>query len=506
MSWWKPSSWVLLVGACGCHGNGAVDPPDAQTDSVPADVADGAADTAEASTPADFSSLGATIEAERKTTSAVGCTVSIRHRGRVAFTGAFGARVDSTKPLQTSTTMRIASVSKLLTAVTLLRLIEAGKLSLATKVVDVLPGFALAGAPGEAGLITVRHLLTHTSGIGDGTADEWKAEPKDDGMLARYVTAVVPSYLLQFRPGRTYDYTNVGYDVAGAVAEKVGGKPFAQLVQAEVLGRLGMKRTFADAAAVLADGDFSSGRGSAGLTIDPTIDWSPAGAPSGRGSAYHASVDDLAELARFVLSGDATVLTPATWSSMTVDPVDTEAPWSVGLYHGERSGLGLQIHDGVLIGETYHPVRLHGHWGSGRGYASMLWAAPELDFAFVSLCNGHDGFLDQSFLRALEIAGLTATAPRPAVGVDPALFPKLVGTYHEPRALGDVVVKLVDGKLVAAVPTYPDQLLAPEHGLGFQLDVRADPFNQDGVVRFVLDATGKPELLRNRYWVAKRVE
>lgn len=491
---------AVLVGLCGWAGlHCASSNAGPKQDAAVADV--------DAPGPADFTSLTATIEAERAKTSAVGCTVSIRHRGVVAFRRAFGTRVDSAVPLVPTTTMRIASISKVLTAVTLLRLAEAKKLTLETKVIAVLPGFALSGAPSTAADITVRHLLNHTSGIGDGYADESKADPKDSGMLARYVTSVVPTYLLQFPPGRTYDYTNVGYDVAGAVAEKVGGVSFETLVQTEVLAPLGMKRTFADPAKIVADGDFSKGRGSAGLVIDPTLDASPAGAPSGRGAAYYASVDDLAALAAFVLSGDLALLGPASWARMASESVDTEAPWTIDVYHGERSGLGLQTYDGVKMGDGYYPVRLWGHWGSGRGYASMLWTAPDLAFAFVALCNGHDGFLDQSLLAALRLAGLGTTAPPPPSGVDETIYPQLIGTYREPRALGDVVVKLVDGKLVASVPTYSDKLLAPEHLRGFTLSgVRADPFNEDGVVRFVLDATGKPELLRNRYWVAKRVD
>jgi hypothetical protein len=128
--------------------------------------------------------------------------------------------------------------------------------------------------------------------------------------------------------------------------------------------------------------------------------------------------------------------------------------------------------------------------------------------AVAGICNGYETYLDHSLLRALALAGLPPPATMPKKGVDPTVYPSLVGTYHEPRVLGDIVVRLEGGKLFADVASLSvSKELVAEHGLGFVLDeVRVDPTTRDGIVRFLLDGAGKPELLRNRYWIARRTD
>src|SRR6266576_2602946 len=133
----------------------------------------------------------------------------------------------------------IASMSKPITATAVLMLMEEGKLSLDDPIAKYIPELAgLKTADGKTPRITLRHLLTHTSGMGEATDAEAKA--------ARTLSALVPAFAskpLAFEPGSQWKYCQSGILTLGRIVEIVSGVPFEVFLRKRILDPLGMKDT-----------------------------------------------------------------------------------------------------------------------------------------------------------------------------------------------------------------------------------------------------------------------
>jgi CubicO group peptidase (beta-lactamase class C family) len=166
----------------------------------------------------------------------------------VVWRGAFGWRDRGTRTLAWSGTIyRAGSLSKVVTALVLLRLVDDGVVSLDERVVTHLPEIARLGAAAgidSAGArrITYRQLATHTAGLarepdrgvyGRGRFREWK----------RKAVAAVPETRLVAEPGSVYGYSNIGFGILGVALERAAGRPFEVLADSLVFRPLGMRST-----------------------------------------------------------------------------------------------------------------------------------------------------------------------------------------------------------------------------------------------------------------------
>src|SRR5712692_4882904 len=133
----------------------------------------------------------------------------------------------------------IASMSKPITATAVLMLMEEGKLSLDDPIAKYVPELAeLKTANGKTARITLRHLLTHTSGMGEATDEEAKA--------ARTLSDLVPAFAskpLAFEPGSKWKYCQSGILTLGRIVEIVSGVPFEVFLRKRIFDPLGMKDT-----------------------------------------------------------------------------------------------------------------------------------------------------------------------------------------------------------------------------------------------------------------------
>jgi len=133
----------------------------------------------------------------------------------------------------------IASMSKPITATSVLMLMEEGKLALDDPIAKYVPELAgLKTADGKTPRITLRHLLTHTSGMGEANDEEAKA--------ARALSDLVPAFAskpLAFEPGSKWKYCQSGILTLGRIVEIVSGVPFEVFLQKRIFEPLGMKDT-----------------------------------------------------------------------------------------------------------------------------------------------------------------------------------------------------------------------------------------------------------------------
>jgi CubicO group peptidase (beta-lactamase class C family) len=318
-----------------------------------------------------------------------------------------------------SSVFRIASVSKTMTALAVMRLRDEGRLNLDDAVNKHLIGLRLEPPPGAPD-VTFRHLLTHTGGIGEAprvrdlaSRDIWgagppNAHPSDISALYRGVLRT------EVATGTKWAYANHGFAVLAKCVEDISGRNFAEFLRAELFDPLGMTQTDAvrseRVSADLADGShWVLGR------FRPVKDYDLT--HMGPGSVL-APLRDLTSYATWLLGGDATVremMTPQfSW--------DARLPTRMGL------GFFLDNFDGHLI---------CGHDGNNPGFASALWIAPDDGVGVVALTNTSTMLgmhrLAQSILRAQlgvpEPASVLASCEVPPL---PRLWSDLVGHYAPP--------------------------------------------------------------------------
>lgn len=160
--------------------------------------------------------------------------------GRISYEGQFGRRFIGhdglpDKPVGPDTLFRIASISKMMTTLGLMRLLEAGKVGLDEDVSGYL-GFMLRNPhfPGQA--ITLRHLLTHTSSLRDEGGYSWGAD-----VALKDVLVDDKMFATNAGPGAYFTYCNLGWGIIGTVMERVTGERFDRLMRRLLLDPLGLQ-------------------------------------------------------------------------------------------------------------------------------------------------------------------------------------------------------------------------------------------------------------------------
>ena len=185
--------------------------------------------------------VDALVEAQMKELGVPGVAVGIVKDGALVYAKGFGVtHRDGGMPVTPATFFQLASIAKTFTSTAILQLVEQGKVELDAPVTKYLPYFALAD--GREGEITVRHLLTHTSGLPDNSWTDMSPylEARDDEMALEDHVRSAREVSLLFDPGTKFEYTSFGYDVLGDIVAKVSGQPFEEYVAEHVFTPLGM--------------------------------------------------------------------------------------------------------------------------------------------------------------------------------------------------------------------------------------------------------------------------
>jgi N-acyl-D-amino-acid deacylase len=190
------------------------------------------------------------MEDQLRTNGIAGGSLAVVQGGRLVHAKGYGmADVDAKTPVSADSLFRIASISKPITSVAVLKLVQAGKLDLDAKAFELL-GVTPEKADARLKDITIRQLLQHTGGWDrdksgdpmfrpfDIAAEAGVASPPGPASIIRFVA----SRPLDFDPGARSAYSNFGYCVLGRVIEKVGGEPYEDFVKKTVLAPMGITR------------------------------------------------------------------------------------------------------------------------------------------------------------------------------------------------------------------------------------------------------------------------
>lgn len=335
-------------------------------------------------------------------------SVAIVENGKIAYARARGMEdVAAKRAATTSTRFRIASITKMFTAVSVLQLVEAGKLKLDEPLAAVLPG------AGHASEVTIRQLLMHTSGI-----PNYLDAAFADGSVAHRTTpaaivAATAQKPLAFKPGSQYGYSNTGYVLLGLVVEKLSGTPLAAYEAAHIFGPAGMTNT--------SIGEPQSGAGTAtGYVEAKAIPLHALDA-----SWLYADGDIVAtpsDVARFDIAlMRGSLVRPQTFAMMQADPVATPE-------EGARYGLGVTL---FPLGD----LTFVGHHGGVPGFEGDNEMLPSQGFAIVVLGNAFEfstAKLNGPLLATLfpttsarAVAERKASELTVAAGEDPAITERL---------------------------------------------------------------------------------
>lgn len=326
-----------------------------------------------------------------------GLAVGIVEGSHVVHVRGFGRADSSGRPVTARTPFVLASVSKSLTALAVMQLVEAGKVELDSPVQRYLPGFRLAD-PEDAASITVRELLHHTSGL---PVTECETEVST---IAQYV-AGLRSVRLDRPVGSSYSYCSGNYTILGAMVARVSGMSYDAYMTQRVFGPLQMKDSFASEAPARADGLAQGHRWLFGMQR-PNDYYNPSGVPSGYlvSTAEDMSHFLIAELNGGSYKGNRVLSAPGITS--------TQKP-AVDTGDGFSYGMGWQI--GTLGGvpAIYHP-------GAVYNFETLAFIEPGTDRGAVVLINaqgllGIDAFTSIQNGVARMLAGQQPQASSPTV-------------------------------------------------------------------------------------------
>src|SRR6185437_7034884 len=247
--------------------------------------------------------------------------------GRIVYERAFGlANMELQAPNTTAGRFEIASMTKPMTAIAIMQLVQEGKVRLDGKISDYVPWY-----PSESGArITVEQLLNHTSGIlqdiafGDPSPGADVVAAINADLLSNdSLVKLIARRPLRFEPGSSYGYSSDAYAVLGAIIEHTGGTPYWQALRERVLDRAGMRQTGVSYLAPLVPQRAAGyAQGFGGYTNAPHIGVTPAG-------GLYSTLRDLYRFDQ-ALYGDTLVNEQSKSRLFAVRSVITAYGWKTG--------------------------------------------------------------------------------------------------------------------------------------------------------------------------------
>ncbi|HXI23065.1 MAG TPA: serine hydrolase [Pyrinomonadaceae bacterium] len=354
-----------------------------------------------------------------------GFAIGVVKNGQLIYAKGFGvAKLGANTPITSRSLFHMASVTKTFVATAIMQLVEQGKIDLDAPLTKYLPYFKLDDERYKA--ITIRQMLSHTSGIPDTINYNWDKPEYDASALERFVRSTSGEKLV-FNPGEKFAYSNTAYEILGDVIAKVSGESFEDYVQHHILTPLGMK-----------DSTLLVREANPQLLTSPHVveDQKPvvskifpynrAHAPS---STLYSSVEDMsrwaiANLNQGELNGKR-ILKQETAESMWRPVVDAL---------GMKEGMSW-----FTTARDGHRIVLHS--GGDVGFESLLVLCPDDAVAVVAMSNfasSDRDYVEEFVNMAVRIMlGVDSTAPSTAKGI--AIAPTQLSA-EEARTKADEVL------------------------------------------------------------------
>lgn len=374
-------------------------------------------------------------------TTCPGMAYGIAQDGQEVLLRSFGARdCEQSLPMTTDTVMGIGSSTKAFTAVAIMQLVDAGKLSVDDLVTKYIPEYRTTN-PADADRTTIHHLMTHSAGLPplpilfSAMAESLDADPsvppplkgmKPLKSVTEMIDAIVAAPIGQVdEPGKLFSYSNESYTLLGEIVHQVSGLPYEEYVTERILKPAGMIHT------VWTDADLPEvatlytmvpqPESPLGVGALATPVWWDLGVMNPAGG-LRSTVQDMLRFTEIFrtggLVGETRLLSAASVKQMITPYIEAETGVSYGY--------------GVMI-KQMGDLTVVEHGGANKGVAAIFSIIPEKGLTGVGLTNAA-GIPSEMILHGgLNLAAgqplMTGTAPRPTIQVDEATLAKYAGTY-----------------------------------------------------------------------------
>ncbi|HEU4640974.1 MAG TPA: serine hydrolase domain-containing protein [Gemmatimonadaceae bacterium] len=392
---------------------------------------------AQAPASAPDSSLAHTVDsistAVLASTGVPSASVAVVRHGQVVYANAYGkANLEQGTAATPAMRYGIGSVSKQFTAAAILLLAEQGKLSLDDPVGKYIPGLT------QGNQVTIRELLSHTSGYQDFWPQDYLMTPMKQSVTPRQIADRWGKQPLDFAPGTRWQYSNTNYTLAGMVIEKASGMPFWKFVQTRIL----------EPPRLTSAKDFDANPRAADATGYIRYALGPLHPAPDTGSGWMWAAGELAMTATDLARWDSTMihhglLRPSSWHEMERE---------VRLANGAGTGYGLGV-DVSMAGGHF----LVEHSGEVSGFVSENMVFPDDSVAVVVLTNqdaapaasaiasaiGHVLFTTEDAVGADRTAKARAILEALRAGtIDRSQLTPDASDYFTPEALKDFAASL----------------------------------------------------------------
>lgn len=361
---------------------------------------------------------------------APGAAVAVVQDGEIVHLAGYGVANEAGDPLTPQTPVLLASISKSMTSVAVMQLVEQGLVDLDAPIQAYLPWF-MPDTP-----ITVRQLLNQTSGLDELAGYERNLDPGGPDGLARSIRELAGTSLNR-PPGTAFEYSNSNADTLGLLVETVSGQPYADYMAEHVFAPLGMTRAYTSLEAARAGGMGQAfypffGRQT---NLDAIMAYTSAVQPS---AGLIAATE---EMARYLLMhlndgrlGDVQLLSPAS-----VDTLHER-----GVIINPETGLGYGMgwfvwtfEEATLPGED--PPMALSHGGDWLGHKTMMLIIPERQLGIFTYMSGSDDARDAAFENVIFNVALLASGLDPSI---PAPQPAGLDILWRPIGIGLILFLL----------------------------------------------------------------
>jgi CubicO group peptidase (beta-lactamase class C family) len=376
-------------------------------------------------------------------TDSPGCAVGVYRDGRAALARGYGmANLELNVALSPQSVFDIGSTSKQFTATSVVLLAQQGKLSLDDDIRKFIPEL-----PNYGKTITIRHILTHTSGIRDYLT-LWSLAGVDDADLTTEDDAlqlIVRQRELNFMPGEQWLYSNSGFFLASVIVKRVSGKSLAQFADEQIFRPLGMTHTRYndDHMAVIPNRatGYAQRPGAGFATAMSNFEQTGDG-------GVQTSIEDL-------MKWDENFYHPTVGGDALLKALHTVAVLNDG--KKQTYALGLTV-------DSYRGLRTVSHGGSWAGYRAELLRFPDQHLSVATLCNlantnptllsrrVAEVFLGDKMSAAADVAPAGGPSrqqsPSPTWSPSAADLAAFAGTYYSPELETTYSLRVESGKLV----------------------------------------------------------
>lgn len=361
-----------------------------------------------------------------------GMAVGIIQGEKLIYSKGFGlAEVQQEKAIATDTVFRIGSISKIFTSVALMQLWEQGKFQLDEPVNEYLKAYKVQHRDPNAPPVTFRHLLTHTSGIGEVRGITDLARPvlglgaKLDKPIPTLKEYYAKGLTPEVYPGTKWAYSNHAFATLGQLVEDISAEPFSEYTIRHVFEPLGMTHTdylLSDRVRdQLAQGyAFNRGKFKAIDYLEIVV--------TGAGSIF-SSVNDMSRYVVALLNGGknefGSILQPETLQLMMQPQYQLDP-------HLSAMGLAFFLDD-------FESHRIVSHGGGWPGFTSWMLIAPDDSLGIVVFSNTSSlapyGIAQDLLRQLLDVPASAEQLPRPDILASPHLWPQLCGCYTSEKGL-----------------------------------------------------------------------